>query len=78
MLAHRWTLVKLGMIVGSLLILYASVLRMLIHDWIHLEDFSHGFLIPLVSLYFVYERRKQITAQSPHGHWVGLAGSFQE
>ena len=71
-MASQWTLIRLGAIVGSLLILYASVLKMLIYDWIHLDDFSHGFLIPLVSLYFVYERRKQIAAQSPSGHWVGL------
>ena len=28
----------------------------MVHDWIHLPDFSHGFLIPLISLYFVWER----------------------
>jgi exosortase len=37
-----------------------------------MPDFSHGFLVPLISLYFVYERRKKISALSPSGEWSGL------
>jgi exosortase A len=37
-----------------------------------MPDFSHGFLIPIVSLYFVYERRKQLSTLSPSGKWAGL------
>lgn len=72
MFTDRWALIKFGTIIASLLVLYVPVIRMLIYDWIHLDDFSHGFLIPLVSFYFVYERRKQMTALPPAGKWVGL------
>jgi exosortase A len=44
----------------------------LVSDWIHLPDFSHGFLIPIVSLYFVYERRKQLSALNPSTSWAGF------
>jgi len=44
----------------------------LVSDWIHLPDFSHGFLIPIVSLYFVYERWKGLSTLSPSGEWGGL------
>ncbi len=37
-----------------------------------MPDFSHGFLIPIVSLYFVYERRKQLSALSLSSNWAGL------
>jgi exosortase len=40
--------------------LYHSIFISLIYDWIHLPDFSHGFFIPFISLYFVWERRNQL------------------
>jgi exosortase A len=73
MFTSRWTIIKLATITAVLVLLYAPVMRMLVFDWFHLEEFSHGFLIPLVSLYFVYERRKQISALTPSGTRVGVA-----
>jgi len=37
-------------------ILYFTVFKSLVYDWINLPDFSHGFFIPLISLYIVWER----------------------
>ncbi len=37
-------------------ILYYPVFKSLVHDWLHLPDFSHGFFIPIISLYFLWER----------------------
>jgi exosortase A len=65
-------LIHLGIIVGAIGLLYVDVINKLVYDWIHLPDFSHGFLIPLVSLYFVYERRNQLSTLSPSGNWAGL------
>jgi exosortase A len=63
---------KSAIIVACLILLYFSVLQGLVSDWIRMPDFSHGFLIPVVSFYFVYERRKQCSVLSPSGHWTGL------
>jgi exosortase A len=64
--------IKVGIIIASFAILYFRVLQGLVSDWIHMPDFSHGFLIPIVSLYFVYERRKQCSVLSPSSNWAGL------
>ena len=37
-------------------ILYSTMFKSLVYDWINLPDFSHGFFIPLISLYVVWER----------------------
>ncbi len=66
------TIIRLGIIAASLTLLYFRVGKGLISDWIHLPDFSHGFLVPVVSFYFVYERRKQLSTLSPSGKWAGL------
>ena len=70
--SYRAPLLKLAIIVACLLLLYLRVLQGLVSDWLHLADFSHGFLIPIVSLYFVYERRKQLSALSRSGSWTGF------
>ena len=64
--------IKLAIIIACLAILYTDVAKYLVSDWIHLPDFSHGFLIPIVSLYFVYERRKTLSVLSPSSNWAGL------
>ena len=54
-------------------LLYFPVLRSLVDDWINMPDFSHGFLIPAVSLYLVWERRNDLERLVPSGNWAGLA-----
>jgi exosortase A len=68
----RTTLLKSAIIVACLGLLYFRVLQGLVSDWLDLPDFSHGFLIPIVSLYFVYERRKELSALNRSSHWIGL------
>jgi exosortase A len=65
-------LIQPAIIMCCLAVLYFSVIKGLVYDWINMPDFSHGFLIPLVSFYFVYERRKQLSTLSPSGEWTGL------
>ncbi len=65
-------LIKFAIIVALLAVLYAHVAQGLVYDWIHMPDFSHGFLIPIVSLYLVYERRKNLSVLSPSSHWGGF------
>lgn len=70
--SNRRALLKSAIIVACLVLLYFRVLQGLVSDWIHMPDFSHGFLIPIVSFYFVYERRKELSALSPSTAWGGI------
>ena len=48
---------------GSLLlalgVLYASVVPAMVHDWATDENYSHGFLIPVISGYLLWARREE-------------------
>ena len=70
--SNRTAILKFAIIIACLSILYFRVVRGLVADWINLPDFSHGFLIPLVSFYFIYERRKELSVLSPSGSWTGF------
>jgi exosortase A len=70
--SNRIALLKLAILIACLAILYYRVAQGLVQDWLNLPDFSHGFLIPIVSLYFVYERRKELSALIPSSNGAGL------
>ena len=48
------------LLVGVLLALYAPVLRILLDQWYRDPDYSHGFLVPLLSAYLIWHRRDKL------------------
>jgi exosortase len=48
------------LLVGVLLVLYAHVLRSLVLQWYNDADYSHGFLVPVLSAYLVWQRRDKL------------------
>jgi exosortase len=62
-------MVTLGILV---IILYYSVIRDLVGDWIIDENYSHGFLIPLVSVFFIWRQRANLRAVHRKPHGLGL------
>ena len=63
-----------ALIVGSLLIgsLFFKVMLSLYSTWSVQEEYSHGFFIPLISVYFIYQRREQLATVPFTGSWAGL------
>ncbi|WP_206057440.1 VPLPA-CTERM-specific exosortase XrtD [Nitrincola schmidtii] len=43
-----------------------------VERWIKQEEYSHGFLIPLVSLYILWEKRLMIATDFKSGTWLGM------
>lgn len=64
-------LIKLGLLLICLLWLYFPVFHSLIEDWIHLQDFSHGFLVPFIALFIAWRRRQEIELATVNPSWLG-------
>ncbi len=63
---------KAGVYVAVVMLVYYSVLmQMIMHDWAK-EDHSHCALIPLVVLYFLREKRREIAAVPSAPSWTGF------
>ena len=63
----------------SLAILYWPVLTKLVSDWAHDDNYSHGFLIPPLAAYLVWERWDRLKATPCSPSMTGLfviAASF--
>jgi exosortase len=63
-------IITLGILV---LALYYSVLIELVHDWVIDENYSHGFLIPLVSAFFIWRKRDRLRTRQRKSNGIGLA-----
>src|SRR5271165_2235253 len=67
---------------GILLILaYLPILKHLVEQWWNDPDVGHGFFVPLVSGYVVWQRRDRLMALKWKPAWWGIAlmawGGFQ-
>lgn len=69
----RWGgLLQGGLLASALLYLYVPVLTDLVTDWWDDPDYSHGFLVPVLSAYFAWKRRQQLAQTALQPRWWGL------
>ena len=57
---------------GLLLISYALVLVALAHQWATDEDATHGFLVPVVAAYILWQRREELERAPVKPNYLGL------
>ena len=62
----------LAVLVGFV-VLYQGVITKLIHDWATDDNYSHGFVVAPLAVYFAYERRDALKAAVQKPTVLGLA-----
>lgn len=75
----REQLTAIGLVLGAMLLLYWSVINGLVTAWSTDDNYSHGFFIVPLALYFAWERKDKILASPQQPSWFGLvvvAGSL--
>ena len=58
------TYIKIALLAASFLILFNQTVLKLIHDWSIDPNYSHGFLIPFITAYMIWHKRKALS-QTP-------------
>jgi exosortase len=53
-------------------LLYRHVIAKLVHDWANDGNYSHGFLVAPLAVYFVWERRHRLRGMPALPHWTGF------
>ena len=59
-------------ILGAITVVFWQVFVRLLDAWIVDGNYSHGFLIIPIALYFVWERREKLKAAPQQPSWLGL------
>ncbi len=65
-------LMQWGLLTVAFLYFYASVGTDLVADWWNDPDYSHGFLVPILTAYFAWEKRQNLARAVPLHHGGGL------
>ncbi|MFZ0420465.1 MAG: exosortase A [Candidatus Sulfotelmatobacter sp.] len=68
--AEHWRLIVL---VGAVLAVFGGVLAGLVQDWWGNADYSHGFFVPILSLYLVWRKREELSRLSPRPNAWGMS-----
>jgi exosortase len=67
---HRFApYIVLGLL---LVVLYYRITAKLVIDWLSIPDYSHGPLVPLFSLYLLWDKRAAIRSKPLEPSWKGL------
>lgn len=69
--AFPWLLI--GWTAALLGLCYYPVLGRLVRDWYIDEDMGHGFFVPAVSAYIIWQARERLLARQYRPNYVGLA-----
>ncbi|MFZ1099133.1 MAG: VPLPA-CTERM-specific exosortase XrtD [Steroidobacteraceae bacterium] len=67
----RLQLAAAAMAAVSLVLLFQNTFAYLYAVW-HREEYSHGFLVPFVSAYLLWQRRHRFEQVEFHGSWIGV------
>lgn len=60
-----WAIGGSLLIGGMVIFLYQEVIWGMGSDWNNNPDYSHGFLVPFLSVYFIWERWDDLTKETP-------------
>lgn len=64
--------IKIAILAAMLAWMFWRELYVLYYQWTHDSSWSHGFLIPLFSLYLINQRKKEILSLKCKPSWFGL------
>ena len=68
--AFGWTLMALG--AGLLGFIYWDGLAYMVETWNKQEEYGHGFMIPFISLFLIWQKKDQLEQLPLKGSWAGV------
>ena len=66
------TYIKIAVLAVLFWYLFRDEIDKIVFRWIHDSSWSHGFLIPLFSLYFINQHKTEILSITPRSNYLGL------
>lgn len=70
-MARRYRM-EFGLLLVVVAVLYATIVPRMVTQWYLDENYSHGFMVPLIAGYFFWQRRQEILSTEVSPNWSGL------
>ncbi|MFZ7111304.1 MAG: exosortase/archaeosortase family protein [Desulfatiglandales bacterium] len=68
--AKSQAIIQVAILCGSFFLLYNHTIVKLVKDWAVDSNYSHGFLIPFIAAYMIWQRKDEMSADQIHtNHW---------
>jgi exosortase len=67
---YNW--IKMAVVAGAFCLFFRNEIHSIVHEWLTDASWSHGFLIPLFSLYFINQHRNEILNIRTRPSYLGL------
>ena len=65
-------LVSSTLLVATLLLLFSRVVVSLVDQWLHDADYSHGFLVPILAFWILWQQRRGLAELPVAPSWWGV------
>jgi exosortase D (VPLPA-CTERM-specific) len=66
----RW--VTYGILAAIIGYVFRDSIDAMIYKWNNAEEYSHGWLLPVVTVYLIWQEKYRLNSIAPHGSWVGV------
>jgi exosortase D (VPLPA-CTERM-specific) len=66
-----WAVLALTVVAAG--VAFSEGLWQMFHIWDSSEEYSYGYLIPFVTVFFIWNKREALKTVAFHGSWMGLA-----
>lgn len=64
--------VPLLLLLPFFVLMYYTIVPYMVQQWYNDPNYSHGFIVPLIAGYFLYERREELLASTSEPSSIGL------
>lgn len=62
----------LCLVAAILVVPFYEGLERMVMNWSTREEYSHGFLLPLISLFLIYQKKNELMSTEFRGSWLGI------
>jgi hypothetical protein len=66
------TYIKIVLLAAAVYSVFHIEIYSIVSKWLTDSSWSHGFIIPLFSLYFINQQKKELLRIKPETNWLGL------
>lgn len=63
---------QIGFVIALAFVVFLPILRFMVLHWSVVDDYSHGFLVGPLALYFAWERRPKLRRTPIESSWLGV------